>query len=92
MCRRADGDTAWLGEPGRTDPPASCAKGARDRWLVALEIHGPRLQRREMVDIENGQLVVHKALNLGLERQSFLLIGSLPRFCNQFVGFFIVEP
>ncbi len=27
---------AWLGQPGSTDPPASRAEGARNRWLVAL--------------------------------------------------------
>src|SRR5439155_2253881 len=85
------GDTAGLGEPGRTDPPAARAKGARDRWLVALEIHGTRLQRGEMVNVENRQLVVHNAVNRRIELQSLLLISSLPRFRNEFIGFFVFE-
>jgi hypothetical protein len=45
-----------------------------------------------MVQVENGQLVVHNALDRRVELQSFLLIGSLPRFCNQFISFFVFEP
>ena len=71
-------------------PAASGAKGTRDRWLIALEIHCPCLQRSEMVDIEDWQLCVHNALDRRVELQSFLLIGSLPCFCNQFISFFIV--
>src|SRR5437899_9477801 len=50
LSRRPCGRTAGLGEPGRADTPTSGAKGTRDRWLVALQVHGTGLEGRDMVD------------------------------------------
>jgi hypothetical protein len=44
-----------------------------------------------MVDIEDWQLFVHNALNRRVELQSFLLIGSLPRFRKQCISFLVFE-
>src|SRR5262245_10975675 len=63
LCRGTGGRTARLSEPGSADTPASGAEGARDGWLVALQVHGTGLQGREMVYIEDGEFLIHDTLN-----------------------------
>src|SRR5262245_16263024 len=43
-----------LRQPGSANAAAADTEGTGDGWLIALEAYGPGLQRREMVQIEDG--------------------------------------
>ena len=45
-----------------------------------------------MVQIEERQLLVHEALNGGIQLEPFLLVGSLPCLGNQLIDTRMVEP
>src|SRR5439155_18336108 len=92
LCRGTEGRTAWLRQPGRADTSSSSTKGTRDRWLVALQVHGTGLQGRKVVDIEDGEFLIHDTVDRRIQLEPFLFIGRLPCCCNQCISFFVFEP
>src|SRR5919199_1489899 len=85
------GRTAGLRQPGRTDPPTPGAEGARDCRLIALQVHGTGLQGRKVMDVEDGEFLIHDTVDRRIQLEPFLLLGSAPCFCNKYIGFFVFK-
>src|SRR5215813_12386012 len=81
-----------LRQPGSTNAAPADTEGAGDGWLIALEAYSTGLQGREMVQVEDRELLVHEALKGGIQLESSLRVGSLPCLGNQLIDACMIKP
>src|SRR5262245_27118095 len=90
--RRVIASCSALRQPGSTNAAPTNTEGAGDGWLIALEAFSTGLHGREMVQVEDWDLLVHEALKGSIQREPSLRVGSLSCLGNQLIDARMVEP